>query len=86
MRNLFDSAGDLKALESVRNLFAHQGGRVDQKFKEQALRYDPELRDAALGSTLLLGGAAVARYANSAVSFSVSLLEFVNAWLKSHPD
>jgi hypothetical protein len=81
-----ESNADLKALEAVRNLFAHRGGKTDERFRAQIRGYDEEWYASPLGEPVRLDGAHVAKFVTTTVRFSSSLLAFVDDWLSTYTD
>jgi len=71
---------DIFALESIRNILVHQGGKIDDKFIK-AMKGHTEFGEFTVGAKLLLSGHGVVHYVKSALNFSKALLSFVDGWL-----
>ena len=76
---------DVGALEAIRNLIAHRGGIVDQKFLDLARKYSMDVR-AQVGDALNISGEVVEKYSKAAIDLSIALLQFVDGWLHTHTD
>jgi hypothetical protein len=77
---------DLRELEATRNLIAHRGGRIDNKYISEMEAIGGSLKNVHEGAVLALNGDDVLRYANAVKHFTCKLLSFVDRWLVSHPD
>jgi len=87
LSELFKGAyNDLYAIEAVRNLMAHRGGKVDQKFLDQVKGYDAGWSATLKDQPLQLAGQQVSKLVLASVRFSSSLLVFVNDWLSKYTD
>lgn len=75
---------ELIALERIRNILVHQGGKIDEEFVK-SMRGFEGFGQFTEGAKLLLSGAGVARYVNCALNFSKALLSFVDGWLVKYP-
>jgi hypothetical protein len=76
----FEPSWELYEAEKVRQLLAHRGGVIDQKFKRDMRNYreyDPQ----AVGSCLALTGPMVARLAGACARSGTALLRFADAHL-----
>jgi len=84
---LFDRFfADLKTLESIRNLLAHRGGVVDNKFLDELRTWSPSLADLPIGQPLSVDGDMVSKFLGSVAEASVCLLNFVADWLAKRPE
>lgn len=87
LKHLFTSShSDLRCLESLRNLIAHRGGVVDEKFRREVEKTAPDLYTTHQGEMLQLNGQQVSKYVMAAVQFSLLLLHFVDKWLAKYPE
>jgi len=77
-------AADLSFLEAVRNLFAHKGGVIDEKFLNRA-RKRAEFTEAKLGNVIAIGGQFVAQNANTVADCATALVKAVDKWLIDNP-
>jgi hypothetical protein len=77
-------AVELSFLEAVRNLFAHKGGVIDEKFLNRA-RKRPGFSDAKVGNMIGIGGAIVAQYANTVADCATGLINALDKWLTDNP-
>lgn len=75
---------ELFAIEHIRNILVHQGGKLDEEFVKSMKGYEG-FGELTAGAKLLLNGAGVARYVNCALNFSKALLSFVDGWLVKYP-
>jgi hypothetical protein len=66
--------------------WAHRGGKVDAKFRQEIRTHAPDLYAIGVGEMLPLDGDLVKKYTEPAVSFSQSLFKIVDEWLKNYPD
>ena len=67
-------------LWTLRQLLAHRGGVIDQKFKRDMRNYR-EYDQQAAGSHLALGGPMVARLVGASARSGTALLRFADAHL-----
>ncbi len=77
-------AVDLSLLEAVRNLFAHKGGVIDEKFLNRA-RKRPEFSGAKVGDIIGIGGATVAKNANTVADCATAMIKALDKWLVDNP-
>ena len=80
----------LKLLELVRNLIVHNGGKVDQTFKDQLRQCNLERHadcvDVQLGLPYVIDGPLAARFTDAASKGGASLIKFVSntLWPPGH--
>jgi hypothetical protein len=77
--DVFDHIDDLRMAEKTRHLFAHRGGLIDQKFKEQMKDY-PEYAGATVGERLRLIGPVAGHHVTACARSGVALLKAVDTW------
>jgi hypothetical protein len=77
---------DLKCLEEIRNLLAHQGGMVDPIFSEKIKKYSAALGNLPVNEPLQVDGEMVSKYLGVVAQITVSLLNFVAEWLARQPE
>jgi hypothetical protein len=83
--DIFDhSFPDLQCLDSLRNLIAHRGGVVDDRFRREVEECSPEMFNLASNRPFPITGEMVSRYLACVTSASTSLLNFVAEWLANH--
>lgn len=78
--------GKLKCLEAIRNLIAHRGGIVDQKFIDEVEPYSPSLYALPLEKALPVDGPLLSQSLSTVIEASVFLWEFVAEWLDKNPE
>jgi hypothetical protein len=83
--NLFSPFPVLDGIGNVRHCFAHRAGRADQRAID-AIRRVPGLEHTDIGDRIRLTGPIVRDSINLTVERSVSLVRFVDEWLREHAD
>lgn len=84
LNSTFEPFDDLIKVEKTRHLFAHRGGIIDRKFKDETKRFD-EYKSATVGDRLRLTGPVVGEHVNSCVKCATALLTAVDDWSVAHP-
>ena len=79
MDDAFEPIDDLVKAEKTRHLFAHRGGLVDRKFKDQMKDY-PEYTSAVIGERLRLTGPVTGSYVAACAKCGVALLKAIDNW------
>lgn len=84
IRDLFkNTKATLIVFESMRNLIAHRGGRIDQRFREQIRGYCPNLVTGLEdGEILPLTGELVRNHINDSVKFGIQLAKYISGRLQ----
>jgi len=83
-KSLFDGFHELRDLESLRNVLVHRAGIADKRFCDR-VKQSPRLSVFEERKRVRLDGEMVAHHANAAISAGVSLVLWVDQWLKEHP-
>ena len=78
-------AVELSFLEAIRDLFAHKGGVIDEKFLNRA-RTRAEFSGAKVGNIIGIGGPIVAEYANTVADCATALINALDKWLAENPE
>jgi hypothetical protein len=78
--------GDLKCLEALRNLLAHRGGIVDEKFLDEVKPYSEFLHSHPRNRPLIVDGPLVKKYLFAVGKATVDLLNLVCEWLDKHKE
>lgn len=76
---VFEPLDGLIRAEKTRHLFAHRGGLIDKKFKEDMERF-PEYNGAVVGERLRLTGPVTRDHINACVNAGVALAKTVDQW------
>jgi hypothetical protein len=74
---------DLSKAEKIRHLFAHRGGLVDKKFKDDMSDF-ADCKDVVIGDRLRLTGPSTGELLNACVSAGCHLLLKADHWSKTH--
>jgi hypothetical protein len=80
----FDAVPYIAVAEKVRHLFAHRGGLIDQKFRDEMDRFD-ESKEMMIGERLRLTGDVAGTLIAACVECGVELLTGVDNWSKVQP-
>jgi hypothetical protein len=75
----FEPVNDLLKAEKTRHLFAHRGGLIDQKFKDQ-MKDHPEYAGAVVGERLRLTGPVTGAHVSACTRSGVALIKAVDRW------
>jgi hypothetical protein len=75
----FEPVNDLLKAEKTRHLFAHRGGLIDQKFKDQ-MKGHPEYASALVGERLRLTGPVTGSHVSACTKSGIALLKAVDKW------
>jgi hypothetical protein len=79
----FDDSPDLIKAEKTRHLFAHRGGLIDRKFKDEMDSFD-DCKGMVIGERLRLTGPVTKKLIDACVSRGTGLLMNVNRWSQNH--
>ena len=80
---VFDSETDLIKSEKIRHLFAHRGGLIDRKFKDEVSNFD-DCKNVVIGERLRLTGPVTGQLINACVSTGTALLHAADEWSRNH--
>jgi len=84
--SIFDNSVEaLSLLEAIRNLFAHKGGVIDEKFKGKVSKIT-QFKELNVGDVLILNGKYIVTIANVVAHFSESLVTAVDKWIIENPE
>lgn len=72
----------LRVLELLRNLLAHQGGKVDAIFLAKIKPFDYDLAKLEADKPIPLQGNMVIQGVGPVIEFGTKLIEFVDSWMK----
>jgi len=72
-----DKHKELPAMEAIRNLYAHKGGKVDVKFKSKMAQH-PVFSSFDVGSQLLIDGEIVSEFVRASVNCGMQLIAMVD--------
>jgi hypothetical protein len=80
--NLWDATfAQLKVLSLVRNLIAHDGGLVNQRFLDSVKKHSSDFVSLKVNDELAVSGAEVVKWCKPAFTFGRELLALVDDWL-----
>jgi hypothetical protein len=80
----FEPQRPIYLAEKTRHLFAHRGGMVDRKFRDEMKGF-PEYSSLVVGERLRLTGPVVRDHVDACVKCGVALLQSVDTWAASRP-
>jgi hypothetical protein len=69
--------------EKTRHLFAHRGGMVDRKFRDEMKDF-PEFESLVIGERLRLTGRVVTEHVDACVKCGTGLVRAVDTWVVAH--
>ncbi|MEG9502589.1 MAG: hypothetical protein MIN69_12145 [Methylorubrum extorquens] len=76
---------NIDAINGVRNLLVHQGGRIDSRYLKSVSRIEGT-PSGQIGAQLLLDGQTVADMVNDLITAGYDLIQAVDQWVQRHPD
>jgi len=82
VNDVFDCP-ELIMAEKTRHLFAHRGGLIDRRFKDDTSQFD-EYKEVVIGERLRLTGPVTGHLINACVSRGTKLLLLVDGWSQTH--
>jgi hypothetical protein len=81
--SIFDGSPELVKSEKIRHLFAHRGGLVDRKFKDEMSNFD-DCKNVVIGERLRLTGPVTGQLINACIGTGTSLLWAADEWSQTH--
>lgn len=80
---VFDTLPALIRAEKIRHLFAHRGGLIDRKFKDDLSAFD-DCKELVIGDRLRLTGPITGQLFDACVRCGTELLVATDKWSQTH--